>query len=105
VDAEGKNLGWCMQDVLHRIPDAVAWFARLGDKNEVLRILQEEKEDLFELWGFGNNPSPIRSYLSGYVALSIGDTELARAELQAAVESNCFTYLFSSVDGAINRAI
>ena len=104
VDEEGRNLLWCIQDVAEQLPDALAWFARLNDKAEVLRILLEQEEDMNVLWGFGRRPSPIRSYLTGYVALALGKQELAREQLQEAVHSNRFKTLFSSVDGAVNRA-
>ena len=104
VDAEGRNLLWCIQDVAEQLPDALAWFARLRDRSEVLRILCDEDEDMNVLSGVGRRPSPVRSYLSGYVALSLGQKELAREKLQEAVQSNCFKTLFSSVDGAVNRA-
>jgi hypothetical protein len=54
---------------MNQIPDALAWFERLNQRNEVLRILREDDERMTELWGFGRNPSPIRSYLAGYVAM------------------------------------
>ena len=105
VDNTGKNLLWCIQDVLNHVPTAIDWFSRLEDRNEVLRILMEQDEDMQHLWGFGRNPSPIRAYSAGYVSLVLGNKQSAHAKLQEAVDSKCFTRLFSSVDGAINRAV
>lgn len=105
VDSEGRNLHWCIRDVLNQIPEALAWFMRLSDRNEVLRTLREDDEDMQLLWGIGRNPSPFRSYLTGYAALSVGDRELAEIKLGEAVSSKCFANLFSSIEGAINRAI
>jgi hypothetical protein len=105
VDAEGRNLSWCIQGVINQIPDALAWFSRLSKKDEVLRILRAEDNEMPKLWGFGRNPSPIRSYLTGYVALSLGDRAMAEAKLREAIESKCFANLFTSVDGAIHRAV
>lgn len=105
VDHTGKNLLWCIQDVLSQIPTIMDWFSRLDERTEVLRILLEQDEDMQHLWGFGRNPSPIRSYSAGYVALSLGQEQAATAKLQEAVDSKCFTRLFSSVGGAINRAV
>lgn len=104
VDPMGKNLSWCIQGVLNQLPSALEWFDRLADKAEVLRILEEEDHRMPELWGFGRKPSPIRSYLAGYVALALGRSELAEARFQEAVESRCFVNLFSSVQGAVQRA-
>jgi hypothetical protein len=86
-----------------QIPVALSWFAQFEEKPEVLRILLEQDPG-HALWGFGGRPSPVRSYLSGYVALALGKHDLAYEKLQEAVQSNCFATLFSSVDGAINRA-
>lgn len=105
IDGDGKNLAWCIQGVLKKIPEALAWFDRLDRKDEILRILQNEGESMSRLWGFGRNPSPIRSYLTGYVALSLGDRNLAQVKLQEAVDSKCFVSLFTGVEGAILRAI
>ena len=105
IDSTGRNLPWCIQDVLGQVPTAIDWFLRLEDRGEVLRILMEQDEEMQRLWGFGRNPSPIRSYFSGYVSLALGRTDLAKLKLQEAVNSNCFGRLFASVEGAINRAI
>jgi hypothetical protein len=105
IEKDGRNLSWCIQDVAQQINSALAWFERLRDKNEVLRILTEEPENMTELWGFGRNPSPSRSYLRGYVAMALGQQEVAQQELKAAVESGCFTHLFSSTKGAEARAL
>ena len=105
VDADGKNLPWCIRDVLNQLPEALDWFARLDSRAEALRVLLEGDEDMHRLWGFGRNPSPTRSYHAGYVALALGDAATAAAKLQEAVDSKCYVNLFSSVDGAINRAV
>jgi len=105
VDDHGKNLLWCIQDVAGQLPDVLGWFKRLGDRDEVLRLLLEDDEDMDVLWGVGRRPSPNRSYMTGYVALSMGMQDLAREKLEEAVASNCFTALFASVDGALNRAV
>lgn len=104
IDPEGKNLHWCIQDVLNQIPEALAWFQRLSDRTEVLRVLNEEDENMQLLWGMGRNPSPMRSYLTGYVALTHGDRQLAEVKFREAIASKCFINLFNSVEGAINRA-
>lgn len=104
IDPAGKNLSWCIRGVLNQLPNALGWFERLADKAEVLRILEEDEEEMPHMWGFGRNPSPKRSYTSGYVALALGQTEKAEARLEEAVESKCFVNLFSSVQGALNRA-
>ena len=105
VDEEGLNLAWCIGDVEEQMPTALDWYARLSDREEVLKILLDEEQNMSDLWGFGNNPSPLRSYLVGYTALNLGKEELARHKLGEAVRSGCFEHLFKSVEGAINRVV
>lgn len=105
VETDGRNLARCVNDVLQEIPDALAWFERLESKTSVLRILLEEPEQMSSLWGFGNKPSPNRSYLLGYVAMQLGDDALADREFSNAVASGCYAHLFSSVSGARHRAV
>jgi len=105
LDKKGRNLAVSMEDVAQQIPSALAWFARLTDKEEVLCILLEDDVDMNELWGFGRNPSPVRSYLAGYVALSLGQEKLALAKLGEAVQSKCFDAQFSTVEQALDRAV
>jgi hypothetical protein len=105
VESDGRNILWCINDVVQRVPDAIAWFDRLESKSSVLRILLDEPEQTSDLWGFGNKPSPMRSYLAAYVAMHLGDNVLADREFEKAVASGCFANLFSSVEGARYRAV
>lgn len=105
VAKDGRNLAWCIQDVLIQLPDAIARLSQLRDRREVLRVLQDQDEQMPSLWGFGRNPSPFRAYLTGYVASSLGEQELAKAKLQEAVDSKCFVSLFTGVEGALLRAV
>lgn len=105
IDAEGKNLSWAIQDVVNQLPKALQWYGILDNRSEVLRILEHDNESFDQFWGFGRNPSPVRSYSAGYAALALGDTAAAKKHLQDAVDSKCFVHLFSSVEGALARAI
>ena len=105
VEKGGKNLAWCVNAVAQAVPNMLDWFERLDDPREVLRILREDEETMPDLWGFGRNPSPVRSYLTAYVALRLGQEQLADEEFGKAVASECFTHLFSSIKGARLRAI
>ncbi len=105
IDKEGKSIEKSLQDVTNQIrQSALPWFQRLSNKSEVMRILCNESERMDELWGFGKNPSPHRSYLTGYLALSLGNEKLAKQKLQEAVDSGCFAKLFTDVQGAIMRS-
>ncbi len=84
--------------------DAVPWFDRLADLNEALRVLLEEDELMGELWGFGRNPSPIRHYLVGYLALKLGRNGLARQHLSEALASGCFKQVAERIERDLQRA-
>jgi hypothetical protein len=104
IRSDGENVRQQMEGVLAQIPDALGWFADLADRDNALKILLERDQDMESLWGFGRNPSPVRSYYSGYAALALSNERLARNKLQEAVDSGCFRKLFSDVDEAIARA-
>jgi hypothetical protein len=104
VDSAGSNLAECISDVATQIPMAMGWFGRLKVKREVLRLLLESKEQLFVLWGFGNFGSPHRNYLTGYVALDLGEMDIAEKHFQATVQSGYYARLFTTVEEAIQRA-
>lgn len=58
--------------------------------HEALRTLLEDDEGNDGTWGFGANPSPSRSYQTGYMALAIGKYQLAAKSLKEAIDSGCF---------------
>jgi hypothetical protein len=43
-----------------------------------------------DTWGFGAKPSPVRSYMTVYVALALGQHDVAARELLRALESGSF---------------
>jgi len=91
IDESGKNLASSLDDVnaaLRRT--GFHWFEQFANPDDVLRILLTQHEQMSRLWGFGNNPSPLRSYMIGYVALSLGDERIAAEHLQAASASHSF---------------
>ena len=91
IDPEGAYIEPALDDVEKQIEKlAMPWFERLHDDENIMRILQNEAEDMDTLWGFGNNPSPMRSYLMGYMALHMGKNELARTYLQSVLDSHSF---------------
>jgi len=91
IDEEGKYLEQSLIDVLQQMSNyALPWFDRFENKDEVLRTLLEDDEINDGTFGFGNNPSPIRSYQTGYIALSLGKYSIAKKALNEAIESCCF---------------
>ncbi|MCB1682171.1 MAG: DUF4304 domain-containing protein [Alphaproteobacteria bacterium] len=91
IDPEGKYIEPAMNDVLNQIEKiALPWFENLRSEETIMHILQHQDEDMDTLWGFGNNPSPMRSYLLGYMALYLGQNQIARTYLQAVLDSVSF---------------
>jgi hypothetical protein len=98
VDPEGRYLERVIEDVRTAIVrEALPWYERLREPAEVLRILLHEPQDMKGVWGFGNNPSPMRSYMTGYMARSLGDHDLARRSLRAVLQSQSFLSVHSRI--------
>jgi uncharacterized protein DUF4304 len=102
IDPAGQYLEKAVHDVRMTIlRDGFPWYESLRDTGEVLRVLTDESEDMDRLWGFGANPSPLRFYLTGYVALALGKRELARNSLQAVLRSDSFQSVHQRIAGDI----
>jgi hypothetical protein len=92
IDKNGENLDVVISDAARVIEsEAFSWFERFENINEVMRTLKYDDLDMDGTLGFGNNPSPIRNYLTGYISLEIGDFTLAASSLKEALDSECFT--------------
>src|SRR5690606_38530490 len=86
IDDRGVYLMPCVIDAKHVLVDeGLPWFERFSDRSELLRTLVEDPEEMDGTWGFGNNPSPVRSYLIGYTALHLGKAQLALEHLERLV--------------------
>jgi hypothetical protein len=82
--------------------EAFPWFERYAGDEEVLRTLLHDKEKnqgglSVGTWGIGNIPSPWRDYLTGYVALGMGQKELAWTHLSRALNSGCYKKVESRI--------
>jgi hypothetical protein len=94
VDPSGQNLKIVIGDSEEAILKVgLPWFNRFADLNEVLRTLQEEPESNEGASGFGAESSPLRHFMTGYVAKALGKTPLALEHLEKAVLSGCFKKL------------
>jgi uncharacterized protein DUF4304 len=94
VDPSGQNLRVIIEDARKAILEhGLPWFSRFADLNEVLRTLQEDSESHEGTWGFGTKTSPSRHFMTGYVALSLGRTQLALDHIQNALLSGCYKHL------------
>ncbi len=91
LDEQGKNLDSVMENVGQAIQKQVLpWYDSFGDDAGVLAILENEYEQWQENWGFGAKSSPIRNYMSGYMALALGKREQGSLYLKQALDANCF---------------
>jgi hypothetical protein len=91
VDPDGRFLGPAISDAaLMIVKKAFPWFERFSDDSEVLRTLLKEKQEDGGTHGFGANPSPARSYLTGYTALFLRNPALAVEHLDKALASGCY---------------
>lgn len=107
VDPDGKYLPAVVDDVRKGIStEGLEWFLRFSDMREVLRTLQEDSQSAHNgTWGFGANPSPIRYLIRGYVALSLGQTELAINDLTQAASSPALERMHAQIETDLSRIV
>ena len=95
VKADGTNAQAMVgnaRDVI--VQEGLPWFERFRDPLEVRRTLVEADEQMHGgTFGFGNNPSPIRSYMLGYVSKHLGDTGGAIQCFQDLIKSGKMAYV------------
>jgi hypothetical protein len=104
VDPAGKYLPLAVEAARAGITsEGFDWFHRFSDMREVLRTLLEDDETDDGTWGFGANPSPARNLYRGYVALSLGNTELAFNDLSRAASSSSFEQLRERIKIDLSR--
>lgn len=105
IDPDEKYLGSALIDVADQIPSNVlGWFGSFSDPEYPLRVLLGSDEDMDKLWGFGRNPSPVRHYFTGYVALQMNNLPLAKSHLSLALASGCFKQVEQRLSLDIERA-
>jgi hypothetical protein len=62
VNSSGSNLEICMADTLEQIRKYQKdWFDELAEISRKVDVVENERQDMKILWGWGNNPSPMRS--------------------------------------------
>lgn len=105
IDESGENLEPSLLDVRHAVEStATGWFEQFQSPAEVLRVFRDSSEDMNRLFGFGGNPSPVRHYFSGYVALSLNDPS-AKHHLEEALASGRFSSVQARLADDVRRAI
>lgn len=102
IDPTGSLLRWAIQDVVKQIPTSVSeWFDNLRIGSDALRVLSGP-EAMGALWGYGNPGSPIRRYLTAYMARAAGQHRLAAEEMRAAIASGCFGSVENRMQAELN---
>lgn len=97
VDENGKNLEKCAEDAARVLSTAVLpWFSRFDDLQELERTLLEDEEQFDKAWGFGRKGSPLRKLLLGLVAAQLKHFDIARDNLNQAVEHHGLVELAGS---------
>ena len=97
IDPKGSYLSKSLEDVRRQIEEkAFPWYACLASDVEILHILKENDENKI-LWGFGNNPSPKRSFITAYVALHLDQKALAKQKINEVIRSGCYSNLLDEL--------
>lgn len=105
IRPDGTNIEKCLNDAKQQIvTKGFEWFSYLNDKETLKNILLTQPESMGKLWGFGRNPSPVRSYFLGYVELILGNKSEAKKYFEKVIESGCYSKLFKTVEEAVARA-
>lgn len=103
VADDGSNVVEAVSDAAAVISDeGLPWFNRFRDPQEVLRTLTDERETMDGTWGFGNMPSPVRLYLTGYSAVHVGEYELATRSFEELLTSGVMEETYERVRRALD---
>jgi hypothetical protein len=90
VDPNGKNLDDVITNAASVInSDSFSWFSRFENLEETLRMMRFDEEYKFADH-YGRIDSPIRNYQIGYMALKLGDYDLAETSLKKAIDCGLF---------------
>lgn len=93
VDSKGKNLDQVMSDAeLVLGAFGLSWFERFSELRQVLKMLIDIEDDMTPncTWGIGRKGSPIRHYVTAYIAKQVGEFGLSSESAKAAIQSGCF---------------
>ncbi len=98
IEPDGSNAEQVVEDAGRAIEcSALPWFERFADANEVLRVLLSDPADPAGTWGFGANPSPLRSYMLAYTARHLSYYELAAKSFHHILADDVMSYVHGRV--------
>jgi len=104
ADPKGKYLPVVVEAVREGIAtEGLSWFQRFSDLQEVLRTLREDDETNDGTWGFGTKPSPARNLYTGYVALALGESQIATDHLRRAALSPSYASFREQIEAELSR--
>lgn len=104
IQPDGGGLDQALHEVAGLVAEAaLPWYAQFDDPQAVLRLLLEGEEVEGRLWGFGKRGSPVRHYLTGYVALEVGARGVAHHNLSAALSTGVFRDVEELLRGDVER--
>ena len=104
IDPEGDNLAQVIADAIHIIKTkAEPWFEKHENLDQVLSELQTGVEKDGGTFGYGANPSPVRHYYTGFIALALNKPSLARTHLRAALESGLYDSVAPRIRAELDR--
>ncbi len=102
IDPAGRYLEPAIADAADVLQaEALPWFEALDDLEKVLDLLVNAVEKDAGTWGMGANPSPVRHYYTGFIALALERKSLARKHLKAALDSG----LYQNVEARIHNEL
>lgn len=102
VQPDGSNVEDLVLDAAFKIrEDAFPWFERYRSLDDVLEVLNADKNPSDGTWGYGALASPNRRLITGYVHLMRGEAAPAIEFLTSVVD---FKY-FSSIRQVLSRDI
>ncbi len=105
IDPRGRYLDGAMENArLLLNGEGMLWFERFDHESEILGLLLDGDQKMPYLWGFGNRPSPVRSLLTGYLALKLGQNQLAVTELENAAAHTGFDGIRAAIAEDIKKA-
>jgi hypothetical protein len=105
VDYEGELLPAALGDVLRALSkDGAEWFQHFSNPQNILHTLRHGEESDEGTFGFGIPVSPMRSFQTGYIALSQGRYGLAVERLTQALGSGCFDHVSKRLRADITSA-
>jgi hypothetical protein len=104
VDPKGEYLSTVVEAAGQGIAtEGLSWFERFSNMREVLRTLREDDETNEGTWGFGTKSSPARNLYTGYVAVALGENQIATEHLRRAATAASYADFREQIEEELSR--